>query len=140
MKIYFLLQIWPSFQVLCALITMLWLSLLMIVSPMTISGRCFKKTLPYTLTFLAVLALELFPRIWTNRGYFRIFWIVCLVVLGTITCLQMIAFSLEPGSKSVFKVFLPFRLEFITIIQLAPKADSNSLRSENNNNNRYNFV
>lgn len=122
------------------MITLLWLFLLMIASPMTISGRSFKKTLPYTLTFLVVLILELFPRIWTNQGYLRIFWVGCLVILGTITCLQMIAFSLKPNSSSVFRVLLPFRSEIVTAFQPSPEASSINLSSKKSNDNRGSFV
>lgn len=110
-----------------ALITLLWLALLMIVSSITMSGAAFKKTCPYTVTFLIVLTMELIPRLWgsqSSTGLMRWVWIILGSLTLLIVLLQMLAFSLDPHSSSIFASLRPFRIESLTVIQLSTHAPS----------------
>lgn len=114
-------------QLVGAFIALLWLVLLMLVSSMSMSGPSFKKTCPYTVTFLIVVAMELIPRLWgadSSTGYMRWVWLISGITTILIVLLQMLAFSLDPHSGSIFAKFRPFRIEILTVIQLSNQAPS----------------
>lgn len=109
-----------------AFIALLWLSLLMLVSSMTMSGPAFKKSCPYTVTFLIVMGLELIPWLWNSTlGGWKKTGLIVVAVVGVVTLLlQMLAFSLDPHSSSFFAKLRPFRIEVLTVIQLSANAPS----------------
>ena len=110
-----------------ALIALLWLALIVIVSSLTMSGPAFKKTCPYTVTFLIVMTVELIPRLWgvqSSSGWMRWFWGIASTLTVSIVLLQMLAFSLDPHSSSIFAAFRPFRIEVLTVIQLSTHSPS----------------
>ena len=112
-----------------AFVAALWLALIMIVSSMTLLGPSFKKTCPYTVTMLITVGIELLPRIWEGRGYWRWLWIFLALVSIVLILLQMLAFSLDPHSSSIFTIFRPFRIEVLTLIQPSSSARSSARNS-----------
>lgn len=115
----------PGLQLVGAFIALLWLFLLMLVSSMSMSGPSFKKSCPYTVTFLIVMALELVPAIiWDSTGWKRTGLIALTIFIAVLVLLQMLAFSLDPHSSSIFANFRPFRIEVLTVIQLSAQAPS----------------
>lgn len=116
----------PGIQFMGAFIAFLWLTMLMLVSSISMSGPAFKKSCPYTVTFLIVLGLELIPRIWedTLDKWKRTAMIFISIFGFLLVLLQMLAFSLDPHSSSIFTNFRPFRIEVLTVIQLSPHAPS----------------
>lgn len=94
---------------------------------MTMSGPAFKKTCPYTVTFLIVMAMEFIPRLWgdqSSSGWMRWFWFISGALTVSIILLQMLAFSLDPHSSSIFAALRPFRIEVLTVIQLSAQSPS----------------
>lgn len=71
--------------------------------------------------------MELIPRIWgadKSTGLMWWFWFLTAVLTLITVLLQMLAFSLDPHSSSVFGIFRPFRIEILTVIQLSRGAPS----------------
>ena len=114
-------------QLIGAFIALLWLSLILIVSSVTLSGTSFKKTCPYTVPFIFTIGIEIIQRAAaSSRGFVFWFWILIGVIILIIVLLQMLAFSLDPHSNSVFTVFRPFRIEILTVIQLSPQTPTSN--------------
>lgn len=111
-------------QLVAAAIGLLWLALLLIVSSLTMSEPSFKKTCPYTVTFLFAMGAEIIRRACESKGHPFWFWIVVGVAVLAVVLLQMLAFSLDPHSNSMFTVFRPFRIEVLTVIRLSSQSPS----------------
>jgi Na+/H+-dicarboxylate symporter len=103
----------------------------MVASCMTLSGSAFRKTLPYSISVLFVVAVELVPHLWdsTSSKYYRLFWTLLTVLVVLTVLLQMLAFSLEAHTKNPFRVFRPFRIEILTVIRLS--SSSNAIGQSN---------
>lgn len=84
-------------------------------------GPSFKKTCAYTVTLLIVAAMEIIPRLLTT-GFMRWFWTILGALVLVIVLLQMLAFSLDPHSSSIFASFRPFRIDILTVIRLSNDA------------------
>ena len=107
-----------------AFIALLWLALIAIVSSMTMSGPSFQKTCPYTVPFIFAVTIEIVNRANKAEGFTFWLWIVAGVIILAIVLMQMLAFSLDPHSNSIFTVFRPFKIEILTVIQLSTQAPS----------------